>query len=179
MLKFLHVCAGIRHSSREEGERVRNRLNALGGIAAQTAHSFWSDRAKGYVLTLLQDRVGEVGRFAERCRAALAMVYGTMFPLNPAPEGLEALMHKFRSSEAIQDLVREQMVGGARVALAFVRVHHPQIDLEVVGKGLPPPPGDGRVEMDPHYAVALGPAENIIKLVETETNSILRQQRRE
>jgi hypothetical protein len=99
------------------------------------------DRSKGYVLALLQDRVGEVGGFVERCRAVLAMIYGIMFPLNPAPEGFTALMKKFCSVEAIRERVRQQLIGGAKVALAFIRIHQPYINLEVIGRGLPPPPG--------------------------------------
>jgi hypothetical protein len=68
------------------------------------------------------------------------------------------------------------MIRGARVALGFVHVHRPQIDLEVVDSRLPSPPGGGRVQVEEPYAAALGPTENIIWLVEAETNSILRQQ---
>jgi hypothetical protein len=85
-------------------------------------------------------------------------------------------MKKFCYVEAIRECVQQQMIRGARVALGFMHVHHPQIDLEVVESILPSPPGDGRVQMEEPYAAALGPTENIIWLVEAETNSILRQQ---
>ena len=83
-------------------------------------------------------------------------------------------MRKFCRGEAIHDFVREQLIGGARVALAFVHVHHPHIDLKVVGRGLPPAPGGGDVQMEAHYEAAAGPAANIIRLVENETDNILR-----
>ena len=84
-------------------------------------------------------------------------------------------MWKFCRGEAIHDFVREQLIGGARVALAFVHVHHPHIDLKVVGRGLPPTPGGGNLQMEAHYEAAAGPAANIIRLVENETDNILRR----
>ncbi|KAM0844478.1 hypothetical protein ACQ4PT_057038 [Festuca glaucescens] len=91
-----------------------------------------------------------------------------------ALEGIAALMRKFFSVRAIKDCIRQQLIGGARVALGFVRVHHPQINLEVIGSGLPPSPDD-RVQMEEHYVDALGPTENIVRLVEAEECRILQQ----
>jgi hypothetical protein len=96
-----------------------------------------------------------------------------MFPLNEAPQGLAALMQKFRRGEAIKGFIREQLVAGATVALACVRVHHPHIDLEVIGRGLPPQPDGEKTPMIPHYDAASGPAANIIRLVESETDEML------
>ena len=73
--------------------------------------------------------------------------------------------------------MREQLIGGAKVALAFVRVHYPSLDLKVVGWGLPLTPG-GRWEMEAHYEAVLDSAESIIQLVENETDNI-RQRRGE
>ena len=171
------MCAGIRVNPRGEEQRVAHRLNALADGGSQGASSFWSDRSRGHILATLQDRVGQVEEFVECCRSALAVVHSALFPLDEAPQGLYHLMRKFRRGEAIFDFVREQLIGGAKVALAFVRVHHPRIDLEVVGSGLPPPPGGGRVQMVPHYEAALRPAMNIVRLVEAEDNEFLRLRR--
>ena len=122
---------------------------------------------------MLQDRVGQVEVFFESCRSSLALVHSALFPLDEAPQGLAALMQKFRRGKAIRGFVREQLVAGARVALAFVRVHHPHVNLEVVGRGLPPAPGGGRIPMEDHYEAATGPAANIIRLVEAETQAML------
>ena len=107
MLKFPRVCAGIRLDPGTEARHVRNRLNTLCDVASRVTPSFWSDRAKGYVLAMLQDRVNQVGEFVECCRSALALVHDALFPLNPAPQGLAALMQKFCRGEAIHDFVRE------------------------------------------------------------------------
>jgi hypothetical protein len=50
---------------------------------------------------VLQDRVTQVSALAESSRAALAVVYQVMFPLNDQPEGLSALLSRFEDGEAI------------------------------------------------------------------------------
>jgi len=143
VLKFLRVCTGTRIDPREDAQCVRNRLNTLCDVASRVAPSFWSDRSKGYVLGLLQDRVEQVSEFIESCRSALALVHDVLFPLNPAPQGLAALMRMFCHDEAVYDYVQEQLIAGAKAAMAFVRVHHPGIDLKVIGRGPPPAPVAG------------------------------------
>ena len=137
----------------------------------------WADRAKGRVLALLQDRVGQVSSLAERCRSALSCIYRALFPLNVEPEGLRGLLARFGNMESVKDAVRAQLIGGAKVALAFARVHYPGIDLRMIGKGLPPVGEGDRVPMNVHYAAARGPAQDIISRVEIETD--LEVQRRQ
>jgi hypothetical protein len=87
-------------------------------------------------------------------------------------------MKLFCRGKAVRGLVREQIVGrglGARVALAFMRVHLPAINLEVVGRGLPPSTDHGRIPMEAHYEAAAGPVANIVRLVECETQEELRR----
>jgi hypothetical protein len=86
-----------------------------------------------------------------------------------------AMMKKFHFVRDIQECVWQELIGGARVALRFVRVHHPHIDMEVIGSGLPSPPCDGRVQMEDPYTAALGQTENISRLIEAEKNCILEQ----
>ena len=62
------------------------------------------------------------------------------------------------------------------VALAFVRIHYPELDLDYVGDGpLPPDDGGGRVSMNHHYAAVRGVAEDIIERVENETHRLVRE----
>ena len=132
---------------------------------------FWSDRNKGSVLATLQDRAGQASMFVESCRTTLERIHRALFPLNDTPSGLVALPKEFRFGRAIRSFIREQCIGGTMVALAFYRVHHPTIDLAAIRRGLPPPPDGGRVPMDAHYIAARGPAESIIRLVESETQA--------
>ena len=53
-----------------------------------------------------QERVEQVHAFFDRCRAVLTMVNQAMFPLNPQPPTLLALLNKFRDAAEIRVLVR-------------------------------------------------------------------------
>jgi hypothetical protein len=62
-----------------------------------------------------------------------------MFPLNDQPDGLPALLTRFENGEAIHRFVRQHLRCGSLVALSFVQVHYPEVDMELVKK-LPPMP---------------------------------------
>jgi hypothetical protein len=82
-----------------------------------------------------------------------------MFPLNNQPEGLSDLLNRFENGEAIYGFVREHLRCGALVALSFVRVHYPEVDMELL-KRLSPTPS-GRVDMVAHYSACKGTADHI------------------
>jgi hypothetical protein len=120
-------------------------------VAAQTyansvADNFWADQSKAMKLTLLQDRIAQAGVLAETSRSALALVHQVMFPLNNQPEGLPALLDRFENGNAVYSFVREHLCSGAMVALAFMRAHYPEVDLELL-KMLPLSPS-GRYNME-------------------------------
>ena len=81
------------------------RVNALTDLS-QPHEVFWSDKSKAAVLVQFQDCVEQVCVFFEKCRASLAMVYKMMFPLNPQPEMLLALMANFKNPAEVRLLVR-------------------------------------------------------------------------
>ena len=97
-----------------------------------------------------------------------------MYPLNEAPRGIDALVRRFSRIDHVKCDVRNQMIAGGTAALAFAKVRNPDIDLSKVGRGLPEAIGGGRLDMEPYYAAATEPAENIVWLVEDETERILR-----
>jgi hypothetical protein len=103
---------------------------------------------------MLQDRVSQASSLAESSRAALALVHQVMFPLNNQPEGLSDLLNCFENGEAIYGFVREHLRCGALVALSFVRIHYPEVDMELL-KRLPSTPS-GRVDMVAHYSACKG-----------------------
>ena len=88
-------------SEAEESRRVNSRVNALGALS-EPHEVFWTDTAKAAIVVQFQDRVDQVQVFFEKCRDSLAMVYQTMFPLNPQPESLLALMAKFKNHVEVQ-----------------------------------------------------------------------------
>ena len=123
------------------------------------------------MLLTLRDRVEQVRKFATSCTQALSKVHDGLFPLNDQPQGLAALMTKFRHGNAIRDFVRHQLIAGVTAALAFVHLHHPRLDLPAIGAGLPWETMQvGPVNMRPHYEAAEGPANCIVALVERETD---------
>jgi hypothetical protein len=141
--------------------------------AAQThansiADSFWADRLKALKLTILQDRIAQAGVLVKTSRSALTLVHEAMFPLNNQPEGLPALLDRFENGDAVYSFVREHLLCGALVALSFMRVNYPEIDLELL-KRLPPTPS-GRVDMDPHYAACKATADCIARQIITESD---------
>ena len=169
-------CAGAQLDPGAETRRVNLKLNSIADLASRGAPGFWSDRDRGHVLVTLQDRVDQVESFVESCLSCLERVFTTLFPLNPAPQGLADLMKRFRQGEAIDGFVREQLEAGARFAFALVLIHHPHLDLGDISRG--PPAGFDweNTTLDPFYAAADGPAGNVVALLERETAATLRRQ---
>jgi hypothetical protein len=91
-----------------------------------------------------------------------------MFPLNDQPNGLPTLLSRFENGEAIYRFVREHLRCGALVALSFVRVHYPEVDMELVKK-LPPMPS-GRVDMAAHYSACRQAADCIASQILVESD---------
>ena len=59
------------------------------------------------------------------------------FPHNEQPNGLAALLERFREGGALKEVVGAQLVAGANAALAYVRMHRPHLPLHKVLDGLP------------------------------------------
>jgi hypothetical protein len=91
-----------------------------------------------------------------------------MFPLNDQPNGLPALLEWFENGEAIYHFVRRHLHCDAQVALSFVRVHYPEVDMELV-KTLPPTPS-GCTDMTPHYAACHRAAKYIAAHIVDESD---------
>jgi hypothetical protein len=119
-------------------------------------------------LTILQDRIAQARVLAETSRVVLTLVHEAMFPLNDQPDGLPALLGRFKNGDAIYRFVREHPRCGALVALSFVRAHYPKVDMELV-KMLPPTPS-GRVDMDALYAACRQTADMIARKIITESD---------
>ena len=138
--------------------------------------SFWESMDRARALALLQDRVGQVTTYLESCRAAFALVHRVMFPLNAQPVGLPALMERFRNGHAIYSFVRQHLMCGANVALSFVRVRYPNIDMGLVGT-LPETPS-GHTDMESHYAACKGASKKIVRQIieQSERDRLSREQ---
>ena len=84
------------------------------------------------MLVQFQDRVEQVHSFFWTCRDKLAMVFRTMFPLNPQPNTLPQLFEKFKNPAEVRMLVRSQLVVGVEIAVAFVHDADPSLDLTLI-----------------------------------------------
>jgi hypothetical protein len=150
LLIVVRFFADVYLDERVESRQVNAHLNAAQTHANLIVENFWADQSKAELLSLLQDRISQDRVLAETCRSALAVVHKVMFPLNDQPDGLPALLRRFENGEAIYRFVRRHLHCGTQVALSFMRIQYPVVDMELV-KRLPPTPS-GRTDMTPHYA---------------------------
>ena len=126
------LCAAVVNvDEAAESSRVHARVEALSDLA-QPHQVFWKDRSRTSVLVQFQDHVEQVHSFFWTCRDKLAMVYRTMFPLNAQPNTLPQLFERFKSPAEVRKLVRNQLIAGAEVALAFVHDADPTLDLTLI-----------------------------------------------
>ena len=135
------VFAGIPNNAAEENRIVEDELQRL---TAYSSSSFWSDLEKSRVLLTLRTRVKQVSGVLGSCHAALCNIYGAMFPLNKQPEGIFALVKKFSNFDKAKVLVRRQLVGGAKFALATAKTHYPRMDYSLIARGPKAAPGRQR-----------------------------------
>jgi hypothetical protein len=124
---------------------------------------FWTSKSKAAIVTKFQDRVQQVHQFFDKCRTGMSMIWKTMFPLNPAPPTLLALMSNFRNAAWVQALVRSQLLAGAETALAFVLAQHPSLDLQLIAKADP--------DVNPYFPVVRQPALIIVDRLEVSSEA--------
>ena len=138
-----------------EDERVRARMDALVKISAGTGVDFWNDPKWCLAVVRFQDHVQQTREFIECYRSMLSTIFNALFPRNPQPQRLEELLEIFQNREDIHQLIKTQLVAGARLALAWVRTHQPRIDLNTISQGFPPSNSRQGTRMTHHYEVAL------------------------
>ena len=141
------------------------RVNALTDLS-QPHTVIWTDKSKATVVVKFQERVEQVHTFFEKCRSSLIMVYKTMFPLNPQPETLLALMSKFRNPAEVRVLVHNQIVAGAETAFGFVQARYPTLDLSLIANANP-------TNLAQYYPLVRGPALIVIDKLENSTDAAL------
>ena len=75
----------------------------------------------------------------------------------------------------MRQYVHEQLINGAMVAFAFVRVHCPRLDIAKICRGLPQGVNDDPdAHMQPHFDVVRRSTENVIWQLEFEEDKELR-----
>jgi hypothetical protein len=119
------------------------------------------NRSKAVIVEKFEYLVDKVHYYFDKYHAHLTMVCKTMFPLDPAPETLSALMTRFKNRARIQSLERKELLAGAELAFAFVLAYHPTLDLESIA--------NANVKLDQYYPVARHPAYIVISRMEAGT----------
>ena len=162
----------------EEKKRLDDRVNALQSFASSSAGNFWNNRDKGLTVALFQDRIEQARTLLIRCQDCLDYLHNALFPLNACPNGLVKLLEKFKDGSRILKFIHREMISGAWAALARVKVHHQQIDLDVIANGLPE---NGLQEWDkrPLYDAAFESARKIIRQDHATTRKIRQAQDRD
>ena len=91
-----------------------------------------------------------------------------MFPRNKQPEDFEELKKLFKHTENIHHFMRVQLVGSAKLALAWVRYHHSKIDFQFIARGFS---DKKKYYLTRHYDAVSEPAERMIdRLLERDAN---------
>jgi hypothetical protein len=80
----------------EENMCVHEKIKVVTDLS-QPLCTIWTNRSKAAIVAKFKYRAEQVHGFFDKCHANLAMVWKTMFPLDPAPSTLLALMAKFKN----------------------------------------------------------------------------------
>ena len=107
------------------------------------------------------------------CHAALCNIYGALFPLNKQPEGIFDAVKRFNTFNKAKKLVRHQLIGGAKFALAVAKTHYPRMDYSLIARGPRKAPGRQRITMTGRYEAAGPAAFALVRQAEEETEDEL------
>ena len=134
---MLGLDADVNPDRKAEQNRVDERVEREATGDSLEARTFWSNKSEGGVLARMLDRTWRAALLLEGCRRTLMQINRVYFPHNEQPTGLAALLEMYRKGKALKEVVLAQLVGGANVALAYVRMHRPHLPLDRVLDGLP------------------------------------------
>jgi hypothetical protein len=95
---------------------------------SQPKSSIWANRSTAATVARFEYRVEKVHYYFDKFDAHLTMVWKTMFPLDPPPSTLSALMNRFKNPSRIQALVCKELLAGAELAFASVLAYYPILD---------------------------------------------------
>ena len=116
------------------------------------------------MLATLLDRTWRAVLLLDSCRGTLARVHRAMFPHNEQPQGIPAILTRFRDGKAIQKMLRAELVGGANIAFAYLRLHWSNFNFEGATEGL---------SERSHYTSTLGWARKVICQVQKQTEELV------
>jgi hypothetical protein len=147
-----------------EQSRVDERVEKEAANDSPEARLFWSNKSKGSVLARMLDRTWRAAVLLEGCRKTLWQINRVYFPHNEQPNGLAALLERFREGSSLKEVVHAQLVAGANVALGYIRKHRPHLPLYKVLDGLPG---------EDDYAETLAAARQMIQQVQNLSEQLV------
>ena len=176
---YLHLAKNyfstvVKGNPAEEKRIVEDELQQL---TACSSSSFWSNLERSRVLLTLRTRVKQMGGVMGSCHAALCNIFSALFPLNNQPEGIFTLLKEFSSYNKAKKLVRHQLIGGAKFALAVAKTHYPRIDYSLIARGPKTGPNRQHIIMIERYEAAAPAAFALVRQAEEETEAELARNR--
>ena len=147
-----------------EDARVNERVEREATGTSIEAQQFWVHKQEGRILARMLDRTWRAAIVLEGCRKALAQINKVFFPLDEQPTGLPALSEKFHRAKALKEVVFGQLVAGANVAFAYVRMHRRHVPLDGILGGLP---------RDSDYAESYAAARRAMEQVMRRTEELV------
>jgi hypothetical protein len=169
LLFIFFICSFL--DAATEDQRVNMWVEGLMRLAVEANVDFWANEAHCHRIVKFQDRAAQTRVFIDLCRDALGMVYKNIFPRNPQPEKFTDLIGKFKNVQAVHDLVKAQMIAGAKFSLTWVKIRHSKIDLDIFVKGVLLRCSKRRINLDRHVEAVHGPAEQIVdKLLQMDSD---------
>ena len=91
-------------------------------------------------------------------------------------ETLGGLWEEFATPRRVKALVREQTIGGARLAFAFTRAHYPNINLQRIGGAYANLPDAQRSHMEDHMNASIEPVMSLVGFVLDDEEARARRQ---
>ncbi|PNT67110.1 hypothetical protein BRADI_3g21094v3 [Brachypodium distachyon] len=104
-----------------------------------------------------------------------AWIHQAFWPLEEVPQELSKLTRELGQDSVSQELMYRQLVRGAKIALAFVRVQYPRLDLSRISE-LPGDPGD-EIDLRPHFNAVYEQAARIIGWCYWKEEDLIARQR--
>ena len=147
-----------------EDARVNERVEREATGTSVEARQFWVHKQEGRILARMLDRTWRAAIVLEGCRKALARINKVFFSREEQPTGLPALLEKFRRAKALKEVVFGQLVAGANVAFAYVRMHRSHVPLDGILGGLP---------RDSDYAESYAAARRAMEQVMRRTEELV------
>jgi hypothetical protein len=115
----------------------------------------------------LEDRLGQLTTAASKAKALMTESFTHFFPGEVLPTGtFELVEYFFRPGGKADAFARDKLQAGAAVALALVKAHHPDADVDAIAEGIPVDAQGEPVDVEALLPVVKPAAELVVDLVE-------------